>query len=204
MSVDYDTVPQSPWERYKPLRDDRTKRQKTFDKYPSNAVISKEKLLANGFFYVGDGHDDKVQCAYCGGVLCGWEPSDDVQTEHRKYFPNCQFVKNLQRSNFCHDLSPDGENDLEEDGVNVCDGTVVKSVKSCMDWNEITKPAYKYPDYAAKCRRLKSFGQWPKSAAIENTDQLAEAGLFYIGTYLCMMFPTLRLINFVFFPNSVY
>ena len=35
----------------------------------------------------------------------------------------------------------------------------------------------------------------------ENTDQLAEAGLFYIGTYLCMMFPTLRLINFVFFSN---
>ena len=67
-------------------------RLKTFTSWPTTACVRPQVLAENGFFYVGSG--DRVQCAYCNGVLRDWEPGDDVASEHQKYFgQECTFVK---------------------------------------------------------------------------------------------------------------
>ena len=39
------------------------------------------------------GNQDAVSCFCCGGVLRNWEPEDDPWTEHRHWFPFCEFLK---------------------------------------------------------------------------------------------------------------
>ena len=39
------------------------------------------------------GNEDAVACFYCGGVLRNWEPQDDPWSEHRHWFPFCDFLK---------------------------------------------------------------------------------------------------------------
>ena len=63
----------------------------TYERWPSSAVASPDRLADAGFYYTGS--VDKVMCFSCGGRLRGWEPNDDPWTEHRKHFPNCRFVK---------------------------------------------------------------------------------------------------------------
>lgn len=87
-SMDY--IPESPFDRMKPLRDDLELRLSTFDKWPSNAVRPLD-LAQDYFYYIG--MDDKCQCTQCGGVLGGWKEGDVVHYEHHRHFPDCPFVQ---------------------------------------------------------------------------------------------------------------
>jgi hypothetical protein len=71
-------------------------RFRTFLNWLSTAV--EPNLLAKaGFFYFNDG--DKVQCAFCLGVIGTWEPTDDPFVEHRRHFPRCPFILGLPVGN---------------------------------------------------------------------------------------------------------
>jgi hypothetical protein len=50
-----------------------------------------------GFFYYNEG--DKVQCAFCLGILGQWEPGDDPKDEHLRHFPRCPFMLGLPVGN---------------------------------------------------------------------------------------------------------
>jgi hypothetical protein len=65
-------------------------RRSTFSDWPINAPVSPNILCDNGFYYMG--MHDKVQCAFCGGVLSGWAKDDDVQHEHARHFGRCELV----------------------------------------------------------------------------------------------------------------
>jgi len=71
-------------------------RFRTFQNWSSTAI--QPNLLAKaGFFYFND--RDKVQCAFCLGIIGQWEPTDDPFVEHRRHFPRCPFVLGLPVGN---------------------------------------------------------------------------------------------------------
>ena len=56
----------------------------------TSRCISREELARTGFYYLGD--SDRVQCAFCRGILRNWEPGDDAAAEHKKHFPDCPLI----------------------------------------------------------------------------------------------------------------
>lgn len=49
------------------------------------------RILAKaGFFYFN--RFDQVQCAFCLGIIGGWNECHEPFIEHRKLYPNCPFV----------------------------------------------------------------------------------------------------------------
>ena len=87
----YDIIPAHPLERLRPLQVDVELRKSTFTNWPKHSIMSPRKLYNNGFYYMGI--NDKVQCAFCGGVLSDWERDDDVEKEHARHFGQCELVK---------------------------------------------------------------------------------------------------------------
>lgn len=88
----YDEIPESPFERMKPLRDSFHLRINTFDNYPPDSPIKPYDLANNYFYYIGYNlkTNDVCQCTICGGVLGGWQDGDDVTLQHRRHFPDCR------------------------------------------------------------------------------------------------------------------
>ncbi|KAG9491343.1 baculoviral IAP repeat-containing protein 2 [Eleutherodactylus coqui] len=69
-------------------------RLSTYTNWPLTFLAPSE-LAKAGFYYVGPG--DKVACFACDGKLNNWEPKDNAMSEHRRHFPNCQFVSSSAR-----------------------------------------------------------------------------------------------------------
>lgn len=65
------------------------KRLKTFDIWNYN--VNKYDLSSAGFYKVND--RDKVKCFKCGIVIYQWEYEDVPIEEHRKYSPECEFLR---------------------------------------------------------------------------------------------------------------
>lgn len=66
-------------------------RLNTFHDWPSGAQANPCSLAEEGFFYTGSA--DRVQCAFCRGLMRNWEPSDIPSVEHRRHYYNCPFVQ---------------------------------------------------------------------------------------------------------------
>ena len=68
-------------------------RLSTFHDWPSSAgrIVEPCHLAAAGLFYTG--HADRVQCAFCRGLLRSWRPGDIPAKEHRRHFPECPLVR---------------------------------------------------------------------------------------------------------------
>lgn len=66
-----------------------TKEQRllTFETWPIEHIVSKEKLAENGFIYLGRG--DEVRCVYCKVEIMRWEVGDDPVQHHRRWAPQC-------------------------------------------------------------------------------------------------------------------
>ncbi|XP_022286791.1 baculoviral IAP repeat-containing protein 7-B-like [Crassostrea virginica] len=162
--TNHDIIPISPLRRHKPLQDDIKKRLATFKNYPKNAVKDKKELADNGFMYIGDGKNDKVQCVFCGTIFDQWEEGDDITSEHRMGSRTCNRVIELDRNNFGGQL--DG-------GMSIMD----RILKTQNPSSEGRVPVMK--DLSL---RLKSFKDWTFSNEEKpSPEALAEAGLFYTG-----------------------
>ncbi|MEE6472887.1 hypothetical protein FKM82_009766 [Ascaphus truei] len=66
-------------------------RLSTYNKKWPLTFLYPSELAKAGFYYIGPG--DKVACFNCDGKLNNWEPKDNAMSEHRRHFPECQFVK---------------------------------------------------------------------------------------------------------------
>lgn len=125
-----------PRNRLAPLRNESTLRKETFQNgWPSDKdFLSINDLVNQGFYYLGQGNGDRVQCVYCAGILSNWEPGDIISDEHKRNFPQCPLVKAPMKFSSYRDLS----------------------------------------------MRKSSFTGWPPQMR-QKPDELAEAGLFYLG-----------------------
>lgn len=182
----YDEVPVKPIDRLEPLRKDENKRRKSFEKFPKNAQVDIEELLADGFFYIGDGENDRVQCAFCGGILKHWNKGDNVNAEHRRIFDRCprakdkfQFLNHGEShmanfSNYNKNVMDGGPSRLPEHGLSEHD------VEPDLAPQPQAETGPRHPNYSLKTARLNTYRSWPSSMK-QKPNELAEAGLFYTG-----------------------
>lgn len=65
-------------------------RFQTYTRWTSISVARAREFANAGFVYVGPG--DRVQCAFCNGMLHLWKSDDSPASEHMKHFPQCRYV----------------------------------------------------------------------------------------------------------------
>ena len=51
------------------------------------------------------GQDDNVRCFFCDGGLRNWEEQDDPFTEHARWFPRCNFIREIRGDEFVNALA---------------------------------------------------------------------------------------------------
>lgn len=193
-----DYIPESPYERMRPLREDFNLRLNTFSNFPRNSPVKPLDLVRDYFYYIGI--EDKCQCTHCGGVLGGWMPGDDVHREHRKHFPDCPYMQQcLQNPHPLISLQPLNQSDVSQEynsgqshgynfghqhqsgsGAPVAMETTV-SQETPADKPGVTRP--KYREYSLEQTRLSSYTGWP-SQMKQKPENLAKAGFFYLGNYI--------------------
>ncbi|CAG2255135.1 BIRC7_8 [Mytilus edulis] len=194
----YDEVPQHPLDRLEPLRNSETRRKNTFNSWPKDALIDCQDLCKDGFYYMGQ--SDKVQCAYCGGVLSGWKRGDNVHDQHKRHFGKCPMVTDIQIDGSDEyddsDLETDGqgyESDYNKHMNSIPTTNQQVAPKDLHqphnfgdlnhDINERSIPESMVPkvyntDYSLYSQRLESYEKWPKDHFLK-PDELASAGLYY-------------------------
>ena len=73
-----------------------------FERFWPISIRQNGMMMAKaGFFYRGIG--DIVTCSFCGVSLHKWLQNDDPIAEHRKFNPNCKFIRLLQDVNIPRD-----------------------------------------------------------------------------------------------------
>lgn len=179
-----DIIPQSPYERLAPLRNDYNKRLRTFDhRWPPGIPVLPQDLAQDGFYYTG--LDDKVQCTHCGGILSGWCEGDVVALEHRQHFPNCPWVRHGRVQNGHVPIAPPSNvGDLSGFSVGHTVPTGenfnfrYQQTLGSNDAPGITRP--KFHNFSMESARKASFKGWPTQIT-QRPEVLSKAGFFYLG-----------------------
>lgn len=131
-------------------------------------IVSPADLARSGFFYTGV--SDRVQCAFCQGILRNWEVGDIAAEQHARHFTYCRFVQGHDVENFPIPFTP------------LVIGTaeiVIDTVDERANLG-ITRPTPKYPDLAVEARRMSTFTTWPNWGAVK-PETLVKAGFFFTG-----------------------
>ena len=63
----------------------------TYHLWSPKHPIDKHSLSHAGFYYTNEG--DSVKCFSCGIIVSQWCMTDNALNEHRKWSPNCIFLK---------------------------------------------------------------------------------------------------------------
>lgn len=140
-----------------------SERQQSFPHHWS--YETSKSLCEAGFFYTGSGHNEKVECFFCGFILAG---TSDHAIQHARWSPDCQ-----------HLIRDKGELFIER----------VRSKTACMDKTVTavdrlcSSPSCHfsdYPDFASRTRRLSSFDLCgPENRLRRDTQEaLSESGFF--------------------------
>ncbi|XP_050531940.1 putative inhibitor of apoptosis [Daktulosphaira vitifoliae] len=69
-----------------------TARMTTFDKCQRKMMQKVQYLCEAGFFYIGNGQNDRICCFCCSQVLRDWDDNDEPLTEHARWSPKCAWV----------------------------------------------------------------------------------------------------------------
>lgn len=72
-------------------------RMSTYSTFPTGVPVSERSLARAGFYYTGV--NDKVKCFCCGLMLDNWKQGDNPIEKHKKLYPSCSFVQNLNSVN---------------------------------------------------------------------------------------------------------
>ncbi|XP_019639430.1 PREDICTED: baculoviral IAP repeat-containing protein 7-like [Branchiostoma belcheri] len=156
----------------------------TFFGWPDNVPVTPAHLARLGFFYLGV--RDKVECAFCGGVLHQWEKGDDPEVEHRRHYPHCPLMKNWATSNVPLGSGPfQTQHNLQWN--NFAGHGQQQNVSAPYGRSEgvTTEPrgrqGPKHPELASEETRYSTYFRWPLYSPI-SPRKLAQAGFFY--TYI--------------------
>lgn len=184
--------------RFKEAMRSEWERLNTFDyegqpKWPLS-FISPQELANAGFYYLLN--SDRVQCAFCQGVICGWEPNDRPMEEHARHFATCPFLMEEDVGNI-----PIGEDPIR--GRRRTKGFDVAGNNLPLGPSELAINDRRQSE-AETVNPFKEFGVephfgHPKNPAMSHVDsrrssfqnathqfplsveQLAEAGFYYVG-----------------------
>lgn len=67
-------------------------RLNTFQDWPANSPITKERLAKAGFYYISE--TNSVKCFHCGVEINNWNYGDQAAAKHKKLNPHCVFIQN--------------------------------------------------------------------------------------------------------------
>ncbi|XP_055959270.1 E3 ubiquitin-protein ligase XIAP [Patella vulgata] len=173
-------------------------RLRTFQNWPRYLTVRPIELARAGFYYLGSA--DRVQCAFCRGILRDWEEAESPVAEHWRYFSSCEFLRGTDQSNvpiipndsYIHDyVSTHPLSSTDEDvraALNPL-STILKNgnlnlVQSdapatAEDLGIITQTASQ-PDKAILATRVATFANWPRRSPLPSKEQIAEAGFYYL------------------------
>ncbi|XP_019644491.1 PREDICTED: E3 ubiquitin-protein ligase XIAP-like [Branchiostoma belcheri] len=165
----------------------------TYFDWPSDVPVSPEDLAREGFFYLG--YRDRVECAFCGGVLHQWEAGDDPFIEHQRHYPHCPFVNgeataNVQLGATSQQASPPTSSPSTAQNIVTSQTSQQPSTQSRTGPG--TTSAYalpidrqwpRMPDFADEDSRLSTFHNWPRYSPMAPL-RLARAGFLYTCKYL--------------------
>lgn len=159
-------------------------RFETFSDWPLD-FLPPRRLAQAGFYYFHDG--DRVRCAFCRGVVHGWERGDDPLREHARHYPCCPFLLNPDLAGG-HDecgheswqrarSRPEGETALLNGGPNL---HLKAPLAQLSRLGVAVHIGPKHPSQASPDARLRSFDKWPPTCP-KRPPELVVAGFFYIG-----------------------
>ncbi|XP_065344243.1 uncharacterized protein LOC135942178 [Cloeon dipterum] len=155
-------------------------------------------LAKNGFYYSGD--DDNCRCAFCNLEVRGWEAGDTARGEHKRWNPNCLFLRNIQnidnviigqeaavakKPGYLKGIS---DPFLTTESLSECLGShlLQKETSSTnttvRNLNLMLWSTSKHPNFASLLKRTETFkNYWPLSMA-QTGHELARAGFYYTGS----------------------
>ncbi|XP_012551316.1 inhibitor of apoptosis protein isoform X2 [Bombyx mori] len=136
-------------------------RLKTFDQWPVT-FLTPEQLARNGFYYLGRG--DEVCCAFCKVEIMRWVEGDDPAADHRRWAPQCPFVRKQMYANAGGEAAAVGRDEC---------GASAATQPPRM-------PGPVHARYSTEAARLATFKDWPRCMR-QKPEELAEAGFFYTG-----------------------
>uniref|UniRef100_A0A2K6EMY8 Baculoviral IAP repeat containing 3 n=1 Tax=Propithecus coquereli TaxID=379532 RepID=A0A2K6EMY8_PROCO len=166
-------------------------RMSTYSTFPAGVPVSERSLARAGFYYTGV--NDKVKCFCCGLMLDNWKQGDSPIEKHKKLYPSCSFVQNLNSvnnleatsqpafpssvRNSTHSLFPGLDNSGYFSGSysSFPSNPVNRANQDLSAWR--TSP-YHCAMNTEKARLL-TYQMWPLTF-LSPTD-LAKAGFYYIG-----------------------
>ena len=168
-------------------------RFRTFQNWQSTATHPND-LAKAGFFYFN--MEDRVQCAFCLGIIGQWNPEDNPRDEHSRHLPRCPFILGLPVGNI--PINPTTGRELQTTastgpGATTSDNTTSRGAASgATSATGSTRPytwessqietfgAPAMPSFITRQARLQTLKTWPRGLA-QKPQQLAEAGLYYTG-----------------------
>ncbi|XP_033742577.1 baculoviral IAP repeat-containing protein 7-B-like [Pecten maximus] len=186
-----DIAPPPPSERYKHLRDPEL-RKRSFGKWRYYTESFLTELVDEGLFSI-DEEKRKVQCVYCGGVLCGIEEGQNVHITHYRHFPKCErfkyrepeFLKLVSNDESVADgmmgtvdMALNMKKNHPTDDERYFDGRGKDTSHSVYISGDIKYPKHSY--YSMFIDRLRTFRNWPAHLT-QKPETLARAGFFYAG-----------------------
>ncbi|ACI28829.1 agip128 [Agrotis ipsilon multiple nucleopolyhedrovirus] len=134
----------------------------SFAEWPASNHVSPQQLASAGFYYMGVG--DEVRCAFCKVEIMRWQPGDDPLTDHKRWAPQCKFLREIIEDDI--GVGDGGGGDSDECGSRASD-TIVGRPKH---------PAFN--SYNARIQTYKNL--WPKGLS-QTPHLMASAGFFYTG-----------------------
>ena len=85
-------------ERKESLMVSEVERRRTFNAHwPIQSIVKAEDCAKEGFYYTGVA--DRVQCAFCGGIVRNWDRGDKPKVLHKNYFNYCKMVRSKYKIN---------------------------------------------------------------------------------------------------------
>ncbi|KAM4849101.1 baculoviral IAP repeat-containing protein 3 [Urocitellus parryii] len=167
-------------------------RMSTYSTFPSGVPVSERSLARAGFYYTGV--KDKVKCFCCGLMLDNWKQGDNPIEKHKKLYPSCSFVQNLNSvnnskatsqpsfsssvTNSTHSLLPSLENSGYFTGSYSSFLSNPVNSRANQDFSALRINPYHCSMNTEKARLL-TYQMWPLTFL--SPTELAKAGFYYIG-----------------------
>ena len=168
----------------------------TFEKFPSSAIINPCHLAKNGFFYVG--YKDRVKCFDCAQTIQDWTLGDDpLSTKWHR--PHCQIVQRKFYTNIPIFTLCKGKPQSSLQTANPAGQKRPQSQDCQQPQDPISKTNFPLmfpcsnpinPHMRTLTARLLTFhdntNKWPQERLAATPDDMAKAGLYYLGTNDCV------------------
>lgn len=129
-------------------------RLKTFRTWPSDAIVSPNRIAKAGFFYKTP--PQTVECFACHKQITNWTYGDQVMSKHKLLDPLCPFV-----------LNPSTSGNVPMSNLDLSGPSSSNSDTTSQFFN-------------SEENRLRSFENWPVPEIV-SPQSLARAGFFYLG-----------------------